>query len=175
MTMDILIAATFLALLSIRLFTLSISIKNERVLKESGAKEYGKLNSKILMGMHVLFYIGSFSESVIKNIKFDNLALLGIGVYLFSMLALYMVIKDLGRLWTAKLILAKGHSLKKTAIFKYFRHPNYFLNVIPELISVALIFKSWYVFVVLFPIYLVSLVIRIAQEEKIMRQHFKYY
>ena len=61
------------------------------------------------------------------------------------------------------------------SIFKYFRHPNYFLNIIPELVSISLICQAWITLAIGLPVYLIPLTIRIVQEEKVMKLHFKDY
>jgi len=52
------------------------------------------------------------------------------------------------------------------------RHPNYFLNIMPELIGVALLCNAWTTLCVGFPLYLCLLVVRIRQEESAMRELF---
>ena len=74
-----------------------------------------------------------------------------------------------------KLMIAPEQKINKSSIFKYFRHPNYFLNIIPELISIALICQAWFTLFVGLPLYLIPLAIRIVQEEKLMKTHFSNY
>jgi len=165
----------FLTALLIRISALILSIKNERKLKSEGAKEYGKINTLILISLHFIFYVASFAEGIARKTQFGYITKAGIAIYVFSILVLLLVIHELKKFWTVKIIIAKKHKLNTSFIFKYIRHPNYFLNVLPELIGITLIFKSWLVFLVLFPVYVISLAIRISQEEKIMKQKFKDY
>jgi hypothetical protein len=79
------------------------------------------------------------------------------------------------RVWTVKLYLAPGHALNRHRLFRRVRHPNYFLNVLPELIGLALAFHAVATTVTVLPLYLVSLGIRIAQEEQVMRRRFPDY
>lgn len=74
-----------------------------------------------------------------------------------------------------KLMITPEQKINKSFIFKYFRHPNYFLNIIPELISIALICQAWFTLFVGLPLYLILLAIRIVQEEKLMKAHFDNY
>jgi isoprenylcysteine carboxyl methyltransferase (ICMT) family protein YpbQ len=60
-------------------------------------------------------------------------------------------------------------------LFRYTKHPNYFLNVIPELIAIALICQAWWVLALGFPLYLIPLVVRIYQEENVMSQQVEGY
>jgi isoprenylcysteine carboxyl methyltransferase (ICMT) family protein YpbQ len=52
------------------------------------------------------------------------------------------------------------------------RHPNYFLNVIPELIGLTFIMGAWLVLAIGLPLFLIVLGIRIAQEERVMKTCF---
>ena len=173
--MSIPIAILFLVFFCVRLLTLAISIKNEKRLKQAGAQEYGQLNSLVLAILHVLFYLGAAAEGYFRGVQFDSTTLLGLVIYSGAMAALFYVIYALRPLWTVKIILARDHTLNTDWLFKYVRHPNYFLNILPELIGLALIMKSRTVFVLVFPLYAISLGVRIFQEEKIMRRTFSDY
>ena len=173
--MSILIALLFLLFFCVRLLTLAISIKNEKRLKEAGAREYGRLNSRILAVLHVLFYLGALAEGYVHGVRPDLITGLGLALYIPAMAVLFYVIHELRPLWTVKLILAEGHTLNQSRLFKYIRHPNYFLNIIPELIGLALVMKASTVFMLVFPLYLISLGVRIFQEEKLMRARFADY
>ncbi len=52
---------------------------------------------------------------------------------------LFMVIKSLGGIWTLKLFILPNHPIIKSGLYKITKHPNYFLNIIPELIGVLLL------------------------------------
>jgi len=165
----------FISFFLVRLSTLFISMRNERRLKADGGIEYGALNSRILAVLHVGFYLSAFAEAYINAVQIDLMGLVGIAIYLFSIAALFYVIHELSPIWTVKLIIGREHSLNNSLLFRYFRHPNYFLNVVPELIGLALMCKADYTLLILFPVYLLSLVVRILQEERIMRTRFKGY
>jgi isoprenylcysteine carboxyl methyltransferase (ICMT) family protein YpbQ len=55
------------------------------------------------------------------------------------------------------------------------RHPNYYLNVLPELVALALVMKAWWVLLILFPCYVAVLARRITIEEEVMRRRFSDY
>ena len=57
--MSVVIAILFLLFFCLRLVTLALSINNEKRLKQAGAREYGRLNSRILALLHVVFYLGA--------------------------------------------------------------------------------------------------------------------
>ncbi|EES74493.1 isoprenylcysteine carboxyl methyltransferase family protein [Paenibacillus sp. oral taxon 786 str. D14] len=83
--------------------------------------------------------------------------------------------RTLGRFWTFKIYIAKGHQLIETPLFRRVKHPNYYLNIIPEVLSFAIISQGWVVFTPLFVLHLITLFNRIRLEEKIMKQTFRGY
>ena len=159
----------------VRLVTLKISITNEKAIQEQGGTEHGALNSKILAGAHFSYYIGSGVEAWLKNVHFNQYTGAGVVLFLFSMAMLAWVIVSLKNIWTVKIYILKNHTLNQNALFRFVRHPNYFLNVIPELVAIALICQSWNVLMFGLPLYLVVLGVRIVQEERAMKANFTEY
>ncbi len=159
----------------VRLISLAKSIYNERRLKATGASEYGKVNSAALTIAHILFYISCVVEALYYKTTVNAWTYWGLGVFAFSMIMLWWVILSLGQVWTVKLIISTNHVLKTNFLFKYVRHPNYFLNIIPELVSVSLICNAWTTLIIGLPVYLIPLAIRIRQEEEIMKEKFPSY
>ena len=80
--------------------------------------------------------------------------------------------KQLVEIWTVKIYILPEHQINRSWLFKTFRHPNYFLNIIPELIGIALLCQAWYVLLIGLPIYLLVLFKRIRQEEQAMATLF---
>jgi isoprenylcysteine carboxyl methyltransferase (ICMT) family protein YpbQ len=176
MSLDFSILTLFSVAIALRLISLVISGKNERKLKSENAIEYGKVNSKVLVLCHTFFYLSCLAEAIVRHRIVDTISFIGFGLFIFSMAVLWAVISALGSMWTVKLIIApSSQKVNHSFIFKYFRHPNYFLNIIPELVAIALICQAWFTLAIGLPIYLVPLIIRIVQEEKVMKMHFKNY
>jgi isoprenylcysteine carboxyl methyltransferase (ICMT) family protein YpbQ len=159
-----------------RIVTLAISIRNERRLKARGAVEAGAVNSAMLALAHIAFYVAAIGEGFSSGGHgFDAAAILGLAIYLFGAAMLIVVIRSLGRFWTVKLILAPDHELVANPLFRWVRHPNYFLNLLPELIGFALALHAFNTLWIGLPLYLVPLIIRIWQEENAMRARFPAY
>ncbi|MDO4698695.1 MAG: isoprenylcysteine carboxyl methyltransferase family protein [Pasteurellaceae bacterium] len=156
----------------IRLYSLSISIKNEKNLIAKGAVQYGTLNSKILSIVHVIFYFSALFEAIYSGVSFDTISAVGTLLIVLALVALFWVIKELKEIWTVKLYILPNHQINTSPLFKYVRHPNYFLNIIPELLGVVLLCHAWKTLAFIFPIYLVILGVRIYQEEKAMAHLF---
>lgn len=166
------ITGLFCLFFIIRLFSLKISIKNEKNLIAKGAVQYGKLNSTLLSIVHVLFYFCALFEANYYGYPFDFISVIGAIMVVNALIALFWVIRELGEVWTVKLYILPNHKINTSALFKYIRHPNYFLNIIPELIGIILLCHAWNTFYFVFPIYLIILGVRIYQEEKVMKPLF---
>ncbi len=153
----------------LRILSVVISFRNERALKRAGAVEYGRVNTVFLGLAIVAYYILCFLEGYQKKVELDFIGFVGLIIYLISMFFLFTVIHLLGRFWTMKLIIATDHQLNRHFLFEYVRHPNYFLNVIPEIIALGLVSHAWLTMKWLLPFSFLFLAIRIVQEEKIMK------
>jgi isoprenylcysteine carboxyl methyltransferase (ICMT) family protein YpbQ len=168
----------FYIFLALRVITVLISALNEKKLKRMDAVEYGKPNSGFLIIAHFVYYFVTVFEGSERGAYFsDAISYTGLGLYVFSVLMLYYVIIALRHIWTVKLIIApkEHHKLNKSFLFKYVKHPNYYLNIIPELIGIALFFHAWITLVIGGAIYLIPLIKRIKQEDAIMKKVFSDY
>ena len=81
---------------------------------------------------------------------------------------LFYVIAALKEIWTVKLYILPDHKINHAFLFKYIRHPNYYLNIIPELIGLSLFCHAKYTAIFGLPVYLIILFVRIKQEEQDM-------
>lgn len=168
----------FYLFFTLRLFTIFISAANERRLGKKGSIEFGQRNSRMLIITHFMYYIACISERYVKNTCYrDNISMVGLTLYIASILVLYYVIYALKHVWTVKLIIMPPayHKINRTFLFKFFRHPNYFLNILPELIGLGLFFHSWVTMAAGLPVYFLLLAKRIHMEQKVMRRYFDDY
>lgn len=168
--MDTLLYVMAAAFFGIRLLTVAMSRKREAALRAGGAVEHGAANTKALMVAHTAFYLAAVFEGYLRQAHFDAVSLAGLVIYLFAMLMLVWVIRLLGPFWTVKIMISPQHVVCRHPLFKIVRHPNYFLNIIPELIGFALVFHASTTLTIGLPIYLVPLIIRIRREERAMRR-----
>ena len=86
---------------------------------------------------------------------------------IFAYIILFMVIKTLGAIWTLKLYILPQHPIIKSGLFKITKHPNYFLNIVPELLGLLLLTQAGFATLLLLP-YAYLLWQRICQEERLM-------
>ena len=132
---------------------------------------YGKTNSTVLAVVHTLYYLACFISVWLSDTAFNGISLVGTLMVGASFVILALIIKQLGRFGRLKSILPE-HQINRSWLFKTFRHPNYFLNIIPELIGIALLCQAWYVLLIGLPIYLLVLFKRTRQEEQAMATLF---
>ena len=165
----------FVGAVLLRVGSVAVSKRNEKALKAQGAKEYGRSTSHLLAAAHTLFYSGALVEGLWRRTQPTPWTTVGLLLYALAILALVLVWRALQGLWTVKLLIASDHRLNQSALFRWVRHPNYFLNIIPELVGLALIMGAWLVLVVGLPLYLLVLRRRIVQEEQVMHEHFSHY
>lgn len=158
-----------------RLSTLLVSIRHETLLEQEGAVEYGRTNSNCLAVAHTLFYIAVLTEAMLRKPVFDTEAELGILLYTCGAIVLLAVMKILGPLWTVKLYISRNHVLNQHLIFRVFRHPNYYMAVIPELIGLAVGLHAFWTLGIGLVFYAIPLSNRITEETSVMRAHFAEY
>lgn len=163
------ITVCFILIFAIRLYTLSISKRHEQALLAAGAVEHGAAHSKRLAAAHIAFYFGALIESYLRGTSFDGVSVFGLTLVVLSLGVLFYVIRELGEIWTVKIYIHPQHQLKKSWLFRHVRHPNYFLNIIPELIGIAFLCHAWTTLSFGLPIYGAILAVRIKQEEAAMR------
>jgi len=173
--MSVALVAFFCVAVVWRLGSLFVSKRNESRLRAQGAEEFGAGNSRLLAILHVTFYGAALIEGLWREAQVDAFTWLGLTLYGFAMLILAHVIHELGRLWSVKLLLASDHTLKQSWLFCAVRHPNYYLNIVPELIGVAFVLKAWLAVAILLPCYLFALLQRVKLEERVMHQRFPEY
>ncbi|WP_346895610.1 isoprenylcysteine carboxylmethyltransferase family protein [uncultured Roseibium sp.] len=159
----------------LRFAALAVSLRNEKRLKENGAVEYGAATSTMLALVHIAYYLAAIAEGLWRAAPISAVTVTGIVLYALSMIALAWVLMTLGRFWTVKIIIAPDHELVTNRFFRLVRHPNYYLNIIPELIGFALALQAYGTLIVGLPVYLVVLRLRIRQEEEAMRGRFTAY
>ena len=154
---------------------LAVSISHEAVLKRDGSVEIGALNTRILALAHISFYVSTMAEGSFRAHPTDSFFWIGGVLYGFGVLALVVVVRLLGPLWTVDLLIAREHVLVTHPLFRWIRHPNYFRNILPELVGFALLLHAPVTLAVGLPLYAIPLIIRIRQEEAAMNARFSVY
>lgn len=163
------IILTFVVFFTLRLLSLAYSVRNEKRLQKQGAVQYGKFNSLLLTLAHIAFYFGALYEANATSTTFNNISATGAGIMAFAYTMLFYVIYKLRDVWTLKVYIVPNHRIERSFLFRTVRHPNYFLNILPELVGVALLCNAWTTLCIGLPLYCVLLFVRIRQEEAAMK------
>lgn len=159
-----------------RLWTLYVASTNEKRLKMQGANEYGHGSTLAIWAATGAIYVGAAIEGTsFRHAQFDRIAAVGLGIYIFSALALLWVMRTLGPFWSGKVLIAPGHQLVVHPIFRAIKHPNYFLNMIPELVGFTILLHAFFTLAIGLPLFLISVYFRIRVEEQVLRQKFAAY
>lgn len=164
------IIITFIIFFGLRLVSLSFSIRNEKLLLKKGGVQHGKLNSLLLTLAHIAYYFSALYEAYTTGVVFNTISIAGVAVMAFAYGMLFYVIYKLKDIWTVKLYIVPNQRIEKSFLFRTVRHPNYFLNIMPELVGVALLCNAWMTLAIGFPLYFCLLVVRIRQEERAMKE-----
>lgn len=163
------ILLAFILIFLIRLASLRISIRNEKNLIAEGAQQFGTGTSKLLSLAHIAYYFAALGESFARQAVFDAVSAAGLILTGCSLAVLFYVIRALGPIWTVKIYIRPNHQLNRSWLFRHVKHPNYFLNIVPELIGIGLLCHGWTTMTVGLPVYAVILACRIRQEHEAMK------
>lgn len=159
----------FIVIAIIRIYLVFYSKRNEKRLVNDSGMEYDQKISAWLAILHTVFYFSAFFEGMIRKTQFDFLSYIGLFLLIFSFIAIAYVIRVLGNYWTVKLIFMPDHQLNTHFLFKIFKHPNYYLNIIPELIAVTLLFHAWISAIIFLIPYSYCLYRRIKKENALLK------
>lgn len=158
-----------------RLLTLAYSRRNEARLRAAGAVEFAPVNTQWLAIAHVAYYVFAVLEYWLRQSFAPAVMIAGGVLWFLAMLALIVVMMELRELWTVKVLISPQHVFRRGSFYRFMRHPNYVLNIIPELIGFALATNAWLTLVFGLPVYLVILYRRVQAEESAMRSTFAGY
>lgn len=164
-----------LAAIVFRLATLALSRRNEARLRQAGALEVGRRNSRDLTLAHIVIYLAAIVEGLLRGLPADLISASGVALYGFGAIMLILVMRGLGSIWTVKVFLASDHVLVRSWLFRRVRHPNYYLAIVPELAGLMLAMHAFVTLAAMLPIYGALLAVRIRLEEAAMRQRFAAY
>lgn len=155
----------FLSLLIIqRLSELLLARRNERTLKEMGAREYDSKGYRTIVLMHAAFFVSLTAEYILLDRTVSAFWPLLVTAFALAQALRYWAITSLGIFWNTRILVVPGGELVRKGPYMYMKHPNY-IAVTVEIAVIPLIF-SCYITCVLFSILnLVALRRRIRIEE----------
>ena len=145
----------------LRIFELRLSSKNTKILLSKGAVEQYSSHYIYFIIFHVVFIVYFF----IKSFSYIETTYIFYFLFFLTQIIRYLVIKELGGLWTTRIIVCNNTPLVKTGIYRYFRHPNYMVVAL-EIIIICLIFIDYYALAFFTFLKIILLSIRIYFEDK---------
>ena len=101
----------------------------------------------------------------------NYLSALGVLLCFFGLYIRYTAISQLGKFFTAKVMITNNHKLYKNGLYKILRHPSY-TGALLSFISVSIWFNSLIGFFVSISTFLVVYFFRIKYEEELLLEHF---
>ena len=150
-----------------RITEMRISKRNEKILLQKGAIEFGKSHFKFLIILHALFFVSMVIEYSLRA-KIIELTLYNIILFSFVVILQafrFSTIKSLGIYWTIRIFRVPGEPLIKTGLYKYLKHPIYII-VILEIIIIPLVFNLYLTSIIFTVLNLIAITVRITVENK---------
>src|SRR3972149_6448934 len=156
-------------LISQRLIELLIAKRNERILKAQGGIEFDKNGYRVIVIMHVVFFVSLICEKVFLSRMLNSYWIIFAALFGVAQFLRYWAIKSLGVYWNTKILVLPNHKLINRGPYKHLRHPNY-IAVVIEFAVIPLIFSCYLTAFVFSLINLILLRRRIKIEESAIRK-----
>lgn len=153
-----------------RIFELLIAGRNERTQKKEGAVEYDRKGYRVIVAMHVCFFVSLVLEYTFLKRTLNAYWELFILVFVLAQILRYWSIASLGKYWNTKILVKPGTPLIRKGPYKYLKHPNY-LAVVIEIAVIPLIFSCYLTSLIFSVTNLVLLSRRINIEERALSMH----
>ena len=163
----------FSVLMIQRLVELYIARSNEKWMKEQGAIEYGQAHYKMMVGIHVAFFISLLVEGGVFHSGVSQYWPLLLGGFILTQLGRIWVISSLGKYWNTKIIVLPRAEVIAKGPYKHLKHPNY-LIVTLEFLIVPLLFNAYWTLFIFALLNQFILSIRIPLEEQALKSETDY-
>jgi methyltransferase len=151
-----------------RVIELFIARRNARWLLARGAREHGRPFSRVLFAFHGLWFVSFLLEGSFAGGR----PLIGPAWILIILLTMqfvrYWCITSLGFFWNTRIIVLPGAPPVRKGLYRWFKHPNYWVVRIEMALYPAL-FGCFFTAVVFGAANLLILKKRIEEEEKALQ------
>lgn len=147
-----------------RISELLIARRNESYVKAIGAREYDRSGYRLIVLMHIGFFISLISEYLFSNGNLNKFWITLLIIFILAQFLRYWAIGALGRNWNTKILVIPGTEPINRGPYKYVKHPNY-IAVITEIAVIPLIFSCYFTAVVFSILNVLVLKRRIKIEE----------
>jgi methyltransferase len=149
---------------------LGLARRNEKIVKSQGAIEFDKNGYRVIVAMHVVFFISLISEKFFLDRTLNRHWIFFIFVFAGAQILRYWSIRSLGVHWNTKVLVIPDKKLVTRGPYKYIRHPIY-IAVIMEIAVIPLIFSCYITATVFSLVNSMLLARRISVEESAIEKH----
>lgn len=157
-----------------RLLELRLSRRNERRLRELGAREHASGHFIAMQLLHTLWLVSVVLEVSLIRPSFQLwVGALATACFGAGQCFRYAAIHALGRRWTVRVLTLPGALPVTHGVYRYLRHPNY-LGVVLEMAALPLMHSAWRSAVVFSVGNAVLLAVRIREEERALKTNGGY-
>lgn len=156
-----------------RLFELRLAKHNERFLKKQGGYEVGHNHYKLIVMLHICFFLCLISEVVM--FEKELLSFWYVPFFFFVVAQVFRVwsIFSLGVFWNTKIIVVPGAKVVQKGPYQWMRHPNYVIVII-EMMMLPMMFQAYMTLVLFSILNFILLSIRIRVEERALKEVTNY-
>lgn len=151
-----------------RLVELKFAKRNERLMKEKGAMEFGQEHYGYMVSMHVAFLLSILLEVLFLSKEISPLWPVLFTLFIGAQLMRVWSILTLGQYWNTKIIILPNADVVKKGPYRFIRHPNY-LVVSLEIIVFPLLFQAYFTAFIFSILNAWMLSVRIPLEEKALK------
>lgn len=128
-----------LLLLLQRFFELRHSARNGRSLRARGAIEIAPRSYRLMVSLHLMFFISLAIESWPWHTPLDNLHMALLGALLVVQALRYWSIISLGEFWNTRILILPGSPVIRSGPYRFLKHPNYLVIVLEFALLPALL------------------------------------
>lgn len=148
-----------------RLVELAIARSNERWIKRQGAIEVGAGHYRLMVVMHVAFFVSLVVEVVLFHRRPASWDFAPFLIFLMAQCIRVWALWSLGRFWNTKVLVLPGAAVVRRGPYRFVRHPNY-LVVCLELLALPLAFQAYFTALLFTVLNGLLLAVRIPIEER---------
>lgn len=154
----------FLATIIERLTEMVVSKRNKVWSLNQGGVEYGADHYKLMVGMHVLFFVAILVEFLWFGSGVPPQVRLGaVVVGIFCQMTRVWIIQTLGKQWNTRVIIVPALTRVLTGPYRFLNHPNYVV-VATEMVALPLVFGAWRTAIVFTVLNAWMMIVRIGVE-----------
>lgn len=163
----------FTFIVSQRILELVVAKRNEKWMKEKGAREFGQQHYPFIVLLHVSFLLSFFLEVNIFDKVLSPAWPILLPIFFLLQAGRIWALTTLGQFWNTKIIVLPGAEAVRKGPYKLFKHPNYVIVAL-EIIVIPLLFQAYATAAVFTVLNACMMLIRIPAEEQALQQLAKY-